>query len=223
MEPDLTPLCARFARLPIHALTSTHAPTPPTPPHSLKPNSPAVCAQTNFYRYQVILNCTGQGNCVRECGGVGACVDGCTEGKRGNRDGLRHRCKFSVTIKQTVADLLKGEVNLEESGSHNAQAYQPPPKLKLKRSVRQKMNHILSKATTTNCTPNDVLGELSEQLNDATVGDIDALVKGGRDVPDYNQIKLAKQYAKRALLNPRKLAVRTAMLCCWFNVTSITN
>ncbi|XP_066289288.1 uncharacterized protein [Branchiostoma lanceolatum] len=72
-----------------------------------------------FYDLQVYrktLHCSGQGNCRRQCGGLGGCIDGC-QGPR-NRMDKTHKCDFKVHISATLTDVKLGYRRLTVEGEH---------------------------------------------------------------------------------------------------------
>eukprot|EP00058_Branchiostoma_floridae_P016417 XP_002601905.1 hypothetical protein BRAFLDRAFT_86389 [Branchiostoma floridae] len=72
-----------------------------------------------FYDIQVYrktLHCSGQGNCRRQCGGLGECTDGC-QGPRNKMD-KTHKCNFKVHISATLTDVKLGYRRLTVEGEH---------------------------------------------------------------------------------------------------------
>lgn len=77
----------------------------------LKPNAPAKNVQVA----RETLFCSGRGNCVRRCGGIGACIKGCS--RTSERASGGHTCYFQVKLAMYASAVGVWQVRIQ--GSHD--------------------------------------------------------------------------------------------------------
>ena len=104
--------------------------------------------------------CTGEGNCLRQCGGEGACEGGCTF----NCTKRRGRCSFQVHVTATREQVERGVWRVRAQGCHVKCGTAPVPPAVL-RWTRLARSWAVERCNSTNVAPLVVAG-----LSQAEVG-----------------------------------------------------